>query len=172
MTVLRSEGYSVEFANCRPYVKSQTQRMSAANDATLSLPVSQTNAPAAPLVSQIIIHRLKFDDLKSRIVDETNQEIMILNASSNVISCILSRDYEQFLELNKDIQDQGRSQAKKFPYEPLLKEICLVLINGYWYRIEYQQELIDERAQVVLIDFGSIEYVSTKNIRVSIFVFT
>lgn len=151
-------------------MKSQIPRISPPNDVTLSLPASQTNAPAAPLVSQI--HRYKFDDFKLRMVDETNQEIIILNSSSNIICCILSRDYKQFLQLNKDIQDQGRSQAKNIPYEPVLKEICLVLINDYWYRVEYQQELIDERAQVALLDFGSIEFVSKKNIRVSIFVFT
>lgn len=160
------------FSQCRPYINSQTQNISRANDVALSLTVSQAIAyPAAPSVSQII-QRYKFDDLQLRMVNETDQEMIILNSGQNIISCIMSRDYEQFLQLTKDVQDQGRSQEKKPPYEPVLKEICLVPINGYWYRVEYQQELIENRAQVAMIDFGFAKVVNKKNIRVSIFVFT
>lgn len=170
LMALRNQGYFVEFANCRPYGKSQAQRISLTNDAT-SLHVSQINATSEASPLSQIIQRCKFDDLKLRMVDVTNQEIMIMNSRNNIISCILSQDYKQFVQLNKDVQNQGQAQAKKPPYEPLLKEICLALINDYWYRVEYQQELIDERAQVALIDYGSIEVVSKRNIRVSIFCF-
>lgn len=141
-------------SQCRPYINSQAIAY-----------------PAAPSVSQII-QRYKFDDLQLRMVNETDQEMIILNSGQNIISCIMSREYEQFLQLTKDVQDQGRSQEKKPPYEPVLKEICLVPINGYWYRVEYQQELIENRAQVAMIDFGFAKVVNKTNIRVSIFVFT
>lgn len=122
-------------------------------------------------VNSQIIQRpnvVTFVDLQSLTINDTDQELIVLNSGSNIMSCILSRDYERFWKLDDDIQALGRAQKKNYPHEPVLKEICLAEIDGYWYRVEFQQELINERAQVLLIDFCFIKVVSTKNIRVSI----
>lgn len=82
----------------------------------------------------------------------------------------MESDFEQFLTNWNELKVYGDTVVNAVPYLPDKLEICLALITEddgtpNWYRVEFQQTLTENRAQVGLIDFGVSAVTLMSNLR-------
>lgn len=125
-------------------------------------------------LNKLVQKRYRLSDLVQNVVNGTNLGIMAIESdrlSDDIITCILKKDVNAFMAGDQKVQDYGASVKNAPAYSPKVKELCVVKIKeaegDVWYRCVYQQELVEEKAQVFCIDYGRINKVQANNIRVS-----
>lgn len=78
-------------------------------------------------------------------------------------------DIRQFEGYDDSVQYYCENYAGNVPYQPAVKEICLVkMSSGHWYRSVYIQTLANNRAFVYCFDYGVFCTVMLADIRVRI----
>ena len=86
----------------------------------------------------------------------------------NYVTSILKEDVDTFMNDDAVTQAFGLSVKTALACKPKVKELCIVEINEaegkIWYRCQYQQELVNDHAQVYCFDYGKIERVRANNI--------
>lgn len=93
------------------------------------------------------------------------------NISKGFISCVLQSDLQQFATQMCELKAFGKTLRDSVgAYVPDKIEICLAPYEDeneeeLWYRAQYQQSLVNGRAQVGLIDFGVSVVVDKSKIR-------
>lgn len=135
-----------------------------------------TNQSLGEVFNGMVQKRYRLEDLNQKVVNATNVDILAIGPEriyENYVTCILKEDVDTFMNDDAATQAFGLSVKNAPAYKPKVKELCIVEIKEpegkIWYRCQYQQELVDDHAQVYCIDYGKIERVRTNNIRVSIF---
>lgn len=120
--------------------------------------------------------RYRIEDLERKIVNATDTELMIVDThkfDENVVTCILKSDVNELMTCDVTVQAYGDSIKNAPAYKPKVKELCVAKIKDVdgdaWYRCQYQQELIKDKAQVYCIDYGKTSIIRENNIRVSTF---
>lgn len=132
-----------------------------------------TNESLSEALNGLIQKRYIFEDLPRKICNASDINLMIIcdRIEENYVTCILKTDVDEFMTIDEKIQSFGAAVKNAPAYKPNIKELCLVEIKepeGYiWYRCQYQQELVNEKAQVYAFDYGRIHKVEANNIRVS-----
>lgn len=133
-----------------------------------------TNKPLHEHLNGMVHKRYRIADLQQKVVNGPNTLMApgFDRINENIITCILHDDTTAFMEDDEKIQSYGATVKTAPAYKPKERELCVVKNNepegDVWYRCIYQQELVDDRAQVYCIDYGKIIYVRANNIRVSI----
>lgn len=121
----------------------------------------------------VIEKRWYINDIGRKNINECkNVDLTIVdneNISKGFITCVLQSDIQQFATKMCDLKVYGQT-LRHSAYVPDMLEICLVLYEDeneeeLWYRAQYQQLLVNDRAQVGLIDFGVSVVVDTSKIR-------
>lgn len=135
-----------------------------------------TNQSLSETFNGMVQKRYQIEDLKQKVVNATNVDIMVIGPEriyENYVTSILKEDVDTFMHDDNVTQAFGLSVKNAPAYKPKVKELCVVEIKEpegkIWYRCQYQQELVDDHAQVYCFDYGKIERVRANNIRVSIF---
>lgn len=125
--------------------------------------------------SDVIEKRWYIDEIGKKSIGECKDVnltiVEIESLSKGFICCVLQSDLAQFANQMGDLNKSGdtlRNSGNK--YSPDKLEMCLVLYEDeaqeeLWYRAQYQQSLVNERAQVGLIDFGISVFVDKSKIR-------
>lgn len=116
--------------------------------------------------------RFKVDDLEPKIVNGTDVKLIIYDTSkieSGLLTCFLSSEKKAVVELEKSIQGFGKKIQMAPAYIPKPHELCLIkeMDDGspFWYRAVFEQELIDNMAEIIKLDFMTKARVNMNNIR-------
>ncbi|XP_055304146.1 uncharacterized protein LOC129569380 [Sitodiplosis mosellana] len=132
-----------------------------------------TNQSVSEVLNATVQKRYRIEDIKQKVVKNASDvEIMIIGPEricENYVTCILKTDVDTFMNADNLTQAFGMSVKNAPAYKPKVKELCVVEIKEpegkIWYRCQYQQELVDDHAQVYCFDYGRIERVRANNIR-------
>ncbi|XP_031636231.1 uncharacterized protein LOC116349100 [Contarinia nasturtii] len=117
--------------------------------------------------------RYRLDDLECLVVN-TKEESTLVNIGperihENLLTCIFKANIQEFMDEDSRIQEYGMTVKNAPAYVPKVKELCLVLTKDdgtdVWYRAQFQQELIDDKAQLYCIDYGRVLKTRINNIR-------
>lgn len=134
-----------------------------------------SNQPISSMFNAMVRKRYVLEDLGKNIVTDPSLPLMVIDdgqLSVNFITCVVSGEAQTFMTLDEKVQVYGKQCSGAPAYKPRNKELCVVKRKeeegDVWYRCLYQQELVDDKAQVYCIDYGRIENVDSNNIRVSI----
>lgn len=119
--------------------------------------------------------RYSLDDLDKKVVKDSSKLLMLIGddkLSENFITCIIHEDVQMFMVGDDAVQTYGKQSKNAPAYKPKNKELCVVKLKegdeDIWYRCLYQQELVDDMAQVFCIDYGRINRANANDIRVSV----
>lgn len=102
-----------------------------------------------------------------------NINLTVIDSShldKGVISFVRTEDFQKFVDQSMAVTEFGKSIAYTEPYKPEKSEICLALLPDddgtiMWYRAQFQEELVNNKAQVALIDFHITAVVKMSNLR-------
>lgn len=111
--------------------------------------------------------------IEKKVLDAEGVTVLIIEnrrlAKEAIVTCVLQSDGSSFSQQHEVIQTYGESIKNDAAYSPRHLELCVVKIleedEPIWYRAQYQQQLVDGRAQVALIDYGVTENVLENDIR-------
>lgn len=107
-------------------------------------------------------------DLTYKDVEETNVYLFVLgkdNLQRTYYNCIVASDHDDFIELDRKIQRDGQQVEDGMIYQPLCGEVCLVKINGHWFRSKYLG-IGPHGPSVYCLDFGVVCSATPENFRV------
>lgn len=131
-----------------------------------------SNQSVNETLNAMVQKRYRISDLKQNVV-KGSHPLMAIGCDrihENIITCIKKDDVNLFMAGDEKTQTYGESVKTAPAYKPKEKELCVVKIKEpegeVWYRCLYQQELVEERAQVYCIDYGKISNARANNIRV------
>lgn len=123
----------------------------------------------------VIENRWYINDIGKKCINECkNTDITIVdneNLSKGFICCVLQSDLVEFANQMRDLKEYGKTLRDIVnEYVPDKLEMCLALYEDgdgdeLWYRAQYQQPMINKRAQIGLIDFGVSVVTDISNIR-------
>lgn len=100
--------------------------------------------------------------------DESNVELILIGRDAlncDYFNCVLN--VHQFMDLDRQIQEDGTELERGMTYEPLVGEMCMVKVNEKWYRSKFLGTGFNGSSQVYFIDYGVVCLVQRQNIRVS-----
>lgn len=133
-----------------------------------------SNLPISDMFNAMVRKRYVLEDLGKNIVTDPSLALMLIDDGQlnvNFVTCVVSGEAQKFMALDEKVQVYGKQCSGAPAYKPRNKELCVAKrkeVDGdVWYRCLYQQELVDDKAQVYCIDYGRIENVDSNNIRVS-----
>lgn len=127
----------------------------------------------ANITDSIVEKRLYMVDLPKKRIDAEDVTVVIVEnqyISKGFISCVLENDFEQYAKSLAEMKVYGETVVSAMPYTPDKLEICLALLaeddgTTNRYRVEFQQQLSENRAQIGLIDFAVSAVTSMLNLR-------
>lgn len=107
---------------------------------------------------------------RKKVFEKTNFGIYPLGSATlpeNLVSCILDKDIESFLKMDREVQMYGENISTD-PYLPFEREVCVALINDIWCRCLFIQLMgSTKKGMVFSIDYGVIILIDVDDIRVS-----
>lgn len=119
-----------------------------------------------------IAKRYFMNDIHQKRVNVDDTSLFILDnkqIDKKFIACIESSDRPIFWSRLNDLSVFGNTVLNAEPYLPSKFELCSALVTeneiGMWYRCQFQLLLVNNRAQIGLIDSGVTEIADLRNIR-------
>lgn len=116
--------------------------------------------------------RFMEEDLQFKQVNGVDVELYIhdTDALPEARFCgMLPSDIAKFKKMDQSLQEYGKRVQTAPSYTPRIHELCVCKdLNGKpnkWYRCAFQQELANDMAQVVLIDYGTLKRILMNDIR-------
>lgn len=109
-------------------------------------------------------------DLQYLALRENNVKLILIGRDAlniDYFNCVLKSNIRQFMDLDRQIQEDGAELERDMPYDPLVGEMCMAKVNGKWYRTKYLGIGFDGSSQLYCIDYGVVCLVQRQNIRVS-----
>lgn len=135
-----------------------------------------TNESISEALNKMAVKRYRIEDLERKNANGTDVELMVIdmqNIDENIVTCIHKTDVNKLMACDENVQKYGDSVKTAPAYKPKVKELCLAKIKDVdgdaWYRCQYQQELVGNKAQVYCFDYGKTSNARENNIRVSKF---
>lgn len=135
-----------------------------------------TNESISNVLNNMMVKRYRIEDLDRKIINGNDVELMVIDfqkIDENIVTCIAKNDVNKLMECDEHLQHYGDSVKTAPAYKPKVKELCLAKLKDEdgdaWYRCQYQQELINNKAQVYCFDYGKTSNARENNIRVSKF---
>lgn len=113
-------------------------------------------------------------DLPLKHVNSMNEALWIIDnshLSKGFICCVTNDDLSIFGNQMERLETYGRTASNEPAYVPDRYELCIVSIideeldTPLWYRAQFQHELVNNYAQVGLVDYGTTAVVSMAVIR-------
>lgn len=171
-----------EKANMKAYLKQleynefkvKSKNPIIATKSTVELIDMKTDKIINKSVAKLAKERYFETQIQKKQLDVECETVLIIEsrrfAKEAIVTCVLQSDGTKFSEQHEVIQEYGESIKNDGAYSPRHLELCVVKIleedDPIWYRAQYQQQLVDGRAQVALIDYGITDNVLENDIRV------
>lgn len=134
-----------------------------------------SNQSVNQTLNAMVSKHYTMDDIEMNVVRGSGHLLMPIGEdklSENYITCIENDKIQKFMAEDESVQQYGVASKNEPAYKPKNKELCVVKFKedgeDIWYRCLYQQELVNDKAQVYCIDYGKILKVKGNDIRVSV----